>query len=313
MFRRLGPAAVAALTPLPVLAPAALAPPVPTAQTVPVTQAVPADPLPDVPAGTALPVLHRTTGLVKVAHRGASAHAPENTLAAFRQARAMGADVFELDVRQTKDGRLILMHDTTLARTTDAERVFPARRPWRVRDFTLAEIRRLDAGSWWGPAHRGERVPTLREALRAMGDGPMGVLIEVKPPAGQPGVARRVATELRAGPTWLGTGRTVVQSFDRAFVRSFHRIAPDVPTAVLGNPTPAELPGIRRYARYVNPPHRNLTPAYVASAHRHGLRVYAWTVDDVATMRRLAAADVDGIVTNRPDLLWQATDPGLLA
>jgi glycerophosphoryl diester phosphodiesterase len=104
-----------------------------------------------------------------VAHRGSSGAAPENTLAAVELALAHRADVVENDIQRTKDGELVVMHDLTLARTTDVEEVFPDRAPWNVADFTLAEIKQLDAGSWFSPEFAGERVPTLAEWVRAVG------------------------------------------------------------------------------------------------------------------------------------------------
>ena len=101
-----------------------------------------------------------------VAHRGSSGAAPENTLAAVRLALRQKSDVMENDIQRTADGELVIMHDTTLARTTDVEQVFPARAPWNVRDFTLAEIKQLDAGSWFAPEFAGERVPTLARVGR---------------------------------------------------------------------------------------------------------------------------------------------------
>jgi glycerophosphoryl diester phosphodiesterase len=84
-----------------------------------------------------------------IAHRGASAYAPQNTVAAAREAVSRGADALEADIRQTRDGHLVALLDPTLARTTNVEQVFPRRRPWRVESFTLAEVKRLDAGSWF--------------------------------------------------------------------------------------------------------------------------------------------------------------------
>lgn len=96
----------------------------------------------------------QSTGPVIVSHRGASAYAPENTLAAIDKAAAMGFPWVENDVQRTKDGELVVLHDATLARTTDVERVYPHRSPWKVKDFTAAEIARLDAGSWFSPGTR---------------------------------------------------------------------------------------------------------------------------------------------------------------
>jgi glycerophosphoryl diester phosphodiesterase len=238
-----------------------------------------------------------------VAHRGASAYAPENTVAAFELAREQNADMFELDVQETKDHALVLMHDTTLARTTDVERVFPDRAPWRVGDFTLAEIRRLDAGSWFAPRYEGEPVPTLGEALRAMGGSGMGLLLEVKAPGLYPGIEARIARELRRSPSWLSPDRLAVQSFDWNSMRRFHRAMPEVPIGLLGTPAVAQLPRLAEFADQVNPPHTDLTPEYVRRVHAHRMEVFTWTVDDPATMRRMISQRVDGIITNRPDVL----------
>lgn len=240
---------------------------------------------------------------VAVAHRGASAYAPENTLAAVRLAAELDADMFEVDVQETRDHQLVLMHDTTLARTTDAESVFPGRAPWRVADFTLAEIRRLDAGSWFGAGYGGERVPTLGETLRAMRDRGPGLLLEVKAPHLYPGVEERVAAELRRHPAWLAPGRLVVQSFDWESMRAFHRVMPQVPVGLLGTPSPGRLPALAEFAAQVNPPHHEVTAAYVRRVRSLGMRVFTWTVDDPDAMRRQAALPVDGIITNRPDVL----------
>ncbi|GAA3444295.1 glycerophosphodiester phosphodiesterase [Planomonospora venezuelensis] len=240
---------------------------------------------------------------VNVAHRGASAYAPENTVAAFELAAAQRADMFELDVQETRDHRLVLMHDTTLVRTTDAESVFPGRAPWRVGDLTLAEIRRLDAGSWSGPQHRGEPVPTLGEALRAMEGSGLGLLLEIKAPRLYPGIERRVADELRRNPSWLRGGRLAVQSFDWGSMRRFHRIMPRVPVGLLGMPPVSRLAGLARFADQINPPYAGLTRDYVRHVHRHGMKVFAWTANGRSTMRRLVSHRVDGVITDRPDVL----------
>src|SRR5882757_4612888 len=147
--------------------------------------------------------LRHPAGVAGVAHRGASAYAPENTLASFREAKSRNADYFELDVQPTKDQEPIIMHDTTLSRTTNAETVYPGRSPWRVRDFTLAQIKRLDAGSWFSARFRHERVPTLTETLREMEGSDMKLMLEIKSPSLYPGLTSRVAERVRAEPDWL--------------------------------------------------------------------------------------------------------------
>ncbi|MEU4726118.1 glycerophosphodiester phosphodiesterase family protein [Nonomuraea dietziae] len=244
--------------------------------------------------------------VVNVAHRGASAYAPENTIAALELADEQDADMVELDVQETRDHHLVLMHDTTLARTTDVEELFPHRGPWRVGDFTLAEIRRLDAGSWSSPDYRGEAVPTLGEALQAMSGSGVGLLLEIKAPRLYPGIESRVAEELRRNISW--PGRLVVQSFDWGSMRRFHRVMPEVQIGLLGTPSTGELAGLAGFAAQINPPHHELTADYVRRVHGHGMEVFAWTVDDADIMRRLISYGVDGIITNKPDVLDEVTD-----
>ncbi|MGP3929630.1 glycerophosphodiester phosphodiesterase [Nonomuraea sp. KM88] len=269
------------------------------------------------PATTGRPVAdvaHRSasayTGrpVANVAHRGASAYAPENTIAAFELADEQRADMFELDVQETKDHRLVLMHDTTLTRTTDAEEVFPGLSPWNVGDLTYSQIRDLDAGSWLSGEHAGEPVPTLGEALRAMSGSGMGLLLEVKAPDRYPGIEARIAAELRRNPRWLAPGRLVVQSFDWDSMRTFHRLMPGVPIGLLGTPATAELPSLATFADQINPPYTTLTSAYVRRVHGLGMEVLTYTVDDPDDMRRMISYGVDGIITNRPDVLRDLTD-----
>ncbi|TDB98572.1 glycerophosphodiester phosphodiesterase [Nonomuraea longispora] len=266
---------------------------------------------------TTLAVLTALTGpataaaarpVVNVAHRGASAYAPENTITAFELAGDQRADMFELDVQETKDHQLVLMHDTTLTRTTDAEKVFPGLSPWNVGDLTLAQIRKLDAGSWFSGEHAGEPVPTLGEALRTMSGSRMGLLLEVKAPDRYPGIETRIAAELRRNPRWLSPGRLVVQSFDWESMRRFHRLMPGVPIGLLGTPATAELPSLAEFADQINPPYTTLTSAYVRRVHGLGMEVLTYTVDDPDDMRRMMSYQVDGIITNRPDVLRGLTD-----
>jgi glycerophosphoryl diester phosphodiesterase len=253
----------------------------------------------------------RRAAVVNVAHRGASHDAPENTLAAFREAKARKAALFETDVQETKDGKLVLMHDVTLSRTTDAEEVFPNRRPWNVRDFTLAEIRRLDAGSWFGREFADEPVPTLDEALRAMEDAGLGLLLEVKSPSLYPGIGRNIADELAKHPSWSKPDpegrRLIVQSFDWDFIKEFDPLMPEIPMGLLGTPSTDELPALAKYADQINPTHGDVTAGLVSRVHRLDMEVFTWTVDDPAAMRRAIGLNVDGIITNRPDVLNDVT------
>ncbi|MFI0484371.1 glycerophosphodiester phosphodiesterase [Actinomadura sp. 9N215] len=245
--------------------------------------------------------------VTNVAHRGASADAPENTLAAFRLAVSQRADVFELDVQESKDHKLVIMHDTTLGRTTNAEQLYPGRAPWKVADFTLAEIRKLDAGSWFGKKYKGERVPTLDQTLSAMRGRGLGLLLEIKSPNLYPGIEKRVGAALERSPSWLrddpAERRLAVQSFDWESMRRFHSVLPKVPIGLLGTPKAEDLPELASYADQINPTYRDLTASYVKKVHASRMDLLTWTVDDSGDMKKAVQLGVDGVITNKPAVL----------
>lgn len=242
-----------------------------------------------------------------IAHRGASAYAPENTVAAARLAVQQGADAVECDVHRTRDGQLVVIHDRHLRRTTDAARVFVGRGKLRVADFTLAEIKRLDAGSWFGPQYAGEQVPTLRELAEAVADR-AGLLIEVKHPAGYPGIEMDLAFELLSAPALVraeARRRVVVQSFDHDWLLRFHGLMPHVPVAMLteARPTTELIALARRFARQVNPSVPAADRDTVRRLRDAGLGVCVWTANTPRQLRRLVDDGVDGVITNHPDRL----------
>jgi glycerophosphoryl diester phosphodiesterase len=229
------------------------------------------------------------------AHRGASAVAPENTLAAFDRAAGVAGFV-ELDVQRCRSGELVVVHDTTLDRTTDVETVFPDRPARAVGDFTLAELRRLDAGSWFSTEFAGERIPTLAEVLDFLRDRDLGLLLEAKSP--EPGAAGQIADELLRN-RWILRDRLVVQSFDDDFVREFRSVFPRATLGLLG--APADVEPWVRIVDQINPHHVELQQSYVDSIHNAGLSVNPWTVDEPADIARMIDLGVDGIITNTPD------------
>ncbi|RKT04090.1 glycerophosphoryl diester phosphodiesterase [Streptomyces sp. 3211.6] len=267
------------------------------------------------PAATGPGSAPGSTGLLGptvYAHRGASAYAPENTLAAIDLAMRLGFDWVENDVQRTRDGELVVIHDDTLARTTDVEQVFPDRKPWRVKDFTAAEIARLDAGSWFSPRFAGARVPTLREYMERVQDNRQRLLLEIKKPELYPGIEEQTLKVLEE-TGWLDAQhvarRLVVQSFSADSVRVVHRLRPDLVTAFLGTPTVAGLPEYAEFTDRINPWHTTISADWVAAVHRlrgaHGktMEVDTWIVDDAATARKVREMGVDGIITNAPDVV----------
>lgn len=249
---------------------------------------------------------NRAEDITVTAHRGASAYAPENTLAAFAVGIEQRADWIESDVQATKDGELVLMHDTTLSRTTDVEQRFPGRSPWNVKDFTLAEIKTLDAGSWFSEKYAGEPVPTLREMVEQVRPTRAGILMELKSPAIYPGIEKSVAAEFDSFPGYIpaavAAGRLVVQSFDFDSMRTYKRVQPEVPVGLLGTPAYADLDSYT-WADQINPNFGSFDAGYVARVHALGMRIHSWTVNDAATMSAVLDRGVDGIITNNPDVL----------
>ncbi|MFJ2772814.1 glycerophosphodiester phosphodiesterase [Streptomyces sp. NPDC087300] len=264
------------------------------------------------------PAAHHDKPLV-VAHRGASAYAPENTFAAIDKARDMGFRWVENDVQRTKDGELVIMHDDTLKRTTNVEEVFPGRSPWKVGDFTAAEIRKLDAGSWFSPKYAGQRVPTLKQYMRRVSHNHQSLVFEFKRPELYPGIEKQGLRVLR-DEGWLDRhhvkDKLVVQSFSADSVKTVHALRPDVKTGFLGTPTAAELPAYAKFADQINSTHTSISAGYVEAIHAqkgpHGkqLEIFTWTVNDGASALRAAAFGVNGIITNTPDVVRKALREG---
>ncbi len=275
-----------------------------------------------------------------IAHRGASSYAPEHTLAAYRLALAQGADFIEPDLQITRDGHLIALHDATLERTTDVAEVFPDRfrevegddgvsRRWYAVDFTLDEIRTLDAGAWFGPAFAGERIPTLADVIE-LARGQAGLFPETKAPGSysEQGFAmeRMVLEKLaRFGLDRDGADPktpVIIQSFSSESLRILREeLDSDLPLTLLlsgretADWTSADgLAEARVWATGIGPNKRIIEadPTLVQRAHDAGLAVTPWTFgardpDGFDALRAemrhfVCELGVDGLFTNNPDL-----------
>lgn len=230
-----------------------------------------------------------------IGHRGASAYAPENTIAAFKLAVAQKADLVEDDFHVTKDGKLIAIHDGTLDRTTNACDKWDGKRIL-VKSKTLAELRRLDAGSWKDAKFAGERLPTNNEAALEILKGSVP-LLERK--SGSP---EQTVAELKD----IGVlDKVVVQAFDWGYLRTLHLLEPKVVLGALGHGeiTPAKIKVMKRAgASVVGWDHGHLTAESIKAIQQAGMRVWAYTVDDPDEMQRLVRAGINGIISNKPDL-----------
>lgn len=228
-----------------------------------------------------------------LAHRGASADAPENTLSAFRLAAEQGADGVELDVWRCATGEVVVHHDAGAARTGGVALL--------IRRATLRELRGLDVGAWKHPRFRGERIPLLAEVLEAL----PGAFVNVELKSdGRPDLplAAAAARVVRAAGA---AGRCVLSSFDGLLLAAARAAAPDLPRAVLcdagaGWEVRAAVTARLVRAEAIHPRAALVTAASLASWRRRGLVIRAWTVDDEREVARLARLGVDAIVTNRP-------------
>ncbi|WP_062207199.1 glycerophosphodiester phosphodiesterase family protein [Streptomyces sp. NBRC 109706] len=244
-----------------------------------------------------------------VSHRGAPRHAPEETAAAYREALAQGAEVLEGDVQLTADGELVLLHDDTLARTTDVAEVFPDRAGEDVGAFTLEEIRRLDAGSWHRAEYAGERVPTVEEILR-LNRGRAAFTFELKAPAKSPGVATALAELLAeyglddGSRTRSGAFRIMVHSRDQDALREFSAVLPEVPIAYLTGGAmleDAELAELADWTVGVFADPRVTHAGDIRRARAAGLLVYSDPVDSPEQIEMALDQGYDYLVTNLTD------------
>jgi glycerophosphoryl diester phosphodiesterase len=229
-------------------------------------------------------------------HRGASAYAPENTLAAFRLALAQGADGFELDVTLSADGVPVVIHDDTVDRTTNGQ--------GRVDALTLAQLQALDAGysAKFGTHFAGERLPTLAAVLTELGPRAL-INIELKQ---DPSVGRTLAAQVvaRVREQRL-TQRVLISSFYYDNLQRVRALEPTLPVGLLYDPTePWRVAqawlasGVRAEAHH---PHHTLFNPLTRALYRP-YRVNVWTVNAEADLQRLMALGVDGVITDCPDV-----------
>ena len=241
-----------------------------------------------------------STRPILFAHRGASAHAPENTLAAFDLALRHEADAFELDAKLSADGQVVVIHDQTVERTTDGQ--------GDVRYMTLAALQELDAGSFFDIAFHGERIPTLAQVFETFGHKTY-INVELTNYASpDDDLPDRVVALVKHHRL---EKRILFSSFNPRALLKARRLIPEVPVGLLA------LPGRRGWwarswlGRVVvpydalHPESADVTAGLVASAHHRGHRVNVWTVNQPEDMQRLFALGVDGIFTDDPRLARQ--------
>jgi glycerophosphoryl diester phosphodiesterase len=270
-----------------------------------------------------------------IGHRGASAYAPENTVPAFRLAAEQGADYVEFDLQLTKDRKIAVLHDNSLERTTDVEQVFPDRarkvgdgaqavQRWMLDDFTLEEIKRLDAGVWFDAKFRGTRIPTFGETIDAL-RGRSGLFIELKSPERYPGIERLILDELEA----KGLSRPGADPKTPVLLQSFTAASLEILTQQLGTKlpvhfligardagpwmTPEGMKKMKAFATGISPEKVIVSndPDVVSRARAMGMPVTPYTFRAAAVtgypdvraemMQFIDRFGVDGVITDNPD------------
>ncbi|MCE4955494.1 MAG: glycerophosphodiester phosphodiesterase [Staphylococcus haemolyticus] len=246
-----------------------------------------------------------------IAHRGASGYAPEHTFAAYDKSHnELGASYIEIDLQRTKDGHLVAMHDETVDRTTNGS--------GRVEDYTLAELKKLDAGSSFNEqnpqlakdSYKGATVPTLDEILSRYGTN-ANYYIETKQPDVYPGMEQQLLDTLNRHnmltSNSLENGHVLVQSFSEASLLKMHQLNSNVPLirlldkGELAQQSQADLQRIRSYATGVGPEYSDLNAQNTAHLKDLGFLVHPFTVNETADMQRLNQYGVDGVFTNYAD------------
>jgi glycerophosphoryl diester phosphodiesterase len=233
-----------------------------------------------------------------IGHRGACAAAPENTLPSFKLALQAKPDMVELDYYHSVDGIPFVFHDSTLDRTTNSRAVL-GKNKLPVGNVPWEQLRQLDAGAWFNAKFKGTRIPTLDESIDCIQQGSV-TLIERKG-----GDAATIVTLLKKKQL---LDQVVVQAFDWDYLRECHRLAPDLALGALGSKalSSKRLAEINTTgAKAVGWKHTDIGTAEVKRVHEAGLKLWVYTVNDPADMRRLIRLGVDGLITDRPDVARQ--------
>ncbi|MBH0172110.1 glycerophosphodiester phosphodiesterase [Fictibacillus sp. 23RED33] len=246
--------------------------------------------------------------ILNVAHRGASGYAPEHTITSYKMGEKMHGDYIEVDLQMTRDGELIAMHDETLDRTTNGT--------GQVKDFTLKEIKQLDAGSWFNEKYpeqakakyEGLQVPTLEEVFQTFGKN-ANYYIETKSPEVYPGMEQKLLDVVN--DYGINKDKLLVQSFSSESLLKMNEIDPSVKLVqLLEYTTPADLTdrevqSIKKYAMGIGPNSDMIDREYVQKAVQNGLEIHPYTVNEKEEMQKLIDWGVTGIFTNFPDLLHE--------
>ncbi|MGM7680559.1 glycerophosphodiester phosphodiesterase [Cytobacillus sp. Hm23] len=232
--------------------------------------------------------------IIFIAHRGASAYAPENTFAAFDKAVKMDADYIEVDVQMTKDSHLVIIHDLTVDRTTNGTGY--------VKNLTLTELQQLDAGSWFHTKYANQQIPTLSDVIEQYSRY-IGIMIEIKNPSHYPGIEEKIVQLLQQYQNEQNMLQHIkVQSFNEASIVKFHSLLPSISSGIIINKStsPYQILQYSGIIDFISVHKYFVTDVLIKTAHSIDVSIFAWTIDRYETANKLAINEpIDGIISNR--------------
>ncbi|MHC1783375.1 MAG: glycerophosphodiester phosphodiesterase [Anaerolineaceae bacterium] len=266
--------------------------------------------------------MESTRKVLNIAHRGARSLAPENTIAAAKKALELGADMWEMDVAMTADGEMVVIHDDTLTRTSNAAVLFGNRKPLKVHNFTLKELRLLDFGSWFNNTDPfkqiragnvtleemnsfvGLTIPTLEEALVFTRDNQWRINVEIKDLKGTPGDEVVVGKVVKMISDLGMTDQVIISSFQHHYISQVKEINPEIQTGALIEWLDLEpLKTLARTgANAYHPGTRLINAKTIRQIREKGYDINVWTVNKEPSMRKLIKAGATGIITDFPQV-----------
>ncbi|MGH1283854.1 glycerophosphodiester phosphodiesterase [Bacillus toyonensis] len=253
---------------------------------------------------------NQSSHIKNIAHRGASAYAPEHTIAAYKLGQQLKGDYIEIDFQMTKDGHLVAMHDETVNRTTNGKGL--------VKEHTLEEMKQLNAGSFFNEKYpnlakkefENAKVPTLQEIIETFGHK-ANYYIETKSPDEYPGMEEKLLEIIKY---YQISDKVIIQSFSEESLQKIHSLHATIPLIQLLSYQKAvqvnelELEKYKTYCIGLGMNYKYIDSAYVKKIKKHGLEVHPFTVDDEKDMKKLLSWGVDGMFTNYPDRLHSILD-----
>ncbi|MDU9417946.1 glycerophosphodiester phosphodiesterase family protein [Staphylococcus lloydii] len=232
-----------------------------------------------------------------VAHRGLSSKYPENTLIAYEAALQLNIDYLEIDIHKTADDKLVVIHDDSVDRTSNGT--------GKIKDYTMEQLQQLDYGLWKGESFRGQTILEFKDVLKLVKQYSKKLLIEIKKPEQYPGIEQLLLKQLEEAQ--VQSSNIVIQSFDMESIKKIYSTGVNYKLGVLISAKKywyrrPNFKKIATFAHFLNPNYKLVTTKFVATAHKYNLEVMPYTVNDKVISAKLIKSNIDGIITDAPDI-----------